>query len=398
MNTKTKSSDHHKTHPPEVVDLLPIEKSSKSHVERVKVLQLSKTLEQKIADLDQQLCQNPQNRSSQTLTADEEKELANEVLMYRHRFTEHITQNRVFRQAALSVVQNIYLFRNRKIFFSTSAQTTEEERQEAIQLLSSNTTRSVPLRQAFQHLIIARVWQRIISQISSAQMAMQPFTELHQIVERLNTLRNIYVTFTTGLVRKLASQISDICKQSVSYEDAVQIGSFGIARAAYRYYPINGIRFSTYASKWVFAEIQRQALRSRLIKISANSVEQFSHAQKNRDTKKIEKYSEYMRNRSFKQNTFESFDEQEWGKDEHESLHRSLEKEELRNIIDRTIDTVLAEKSADIIRRRFGLPPYELNPQSVISISKHYGVTRSSIYQMERTALKNLQEHLATVC
>ena len=41
------------------------------------------------------------------------------------------------------------------------------------------------------------------------------------------------------------------------------------------------------------------------------------------------------------------------------------------------------------IRHRFGLPPCQGKEQSVISISEVYGVTRGSIYQLEKSALKN---------
>lgn len=110
---------------------------------------------------------------------------------------------------------------------------------------------------------------------------MQPsFLQLHSIVENLNTLRNIYVLFSSRLITKLAGSISSVYRQSLPYEDTVQVGSFGIARAAYRYHPSCGIRFSTYAAGWFYKEVQRQALSSRLVRISSNMVERYSQVNK----------------------------------------------------------------------------------------------------------------------
>lgn len=94
------------------------------------------------------------------------------------------------------------------------------------------------------------------------------FADLTNVVEKLNTLRNIYMLLTTNLVKKLTFRINKLYSNSIATEDACQIGSFGVARAAYRYHPSVGVRFSTYASHWIKKEIQRQALEGRLIRIS----------------------------------------------------------------------------------------------------------------------------------
>jgi DNA-directed RNA polymerase sigma subunit (sigma70/sigma32) len=58
------------------------------------------------------------------------------------------------------------------------------------------------------------------------------------------------------------------------------------------------------------------------------------------------------------------------------------------------IDAHLTEKEAEIIKRKFGLHPFTGSSQSVISISETYGVTRSSIYQIENKALMKLRRAL----
>lgn len=385
---------------PEVIDLLPTNPSLTSFLQRVKELGLSINLENKIGILHRS--SQPERRvhgHQLILTVPEEHELATEVLLLRHQFTECVAANSLFRQAALTIIQNIYLFKNRKIFFNSEEGSLEQERQKALSLLGNINVDSIPLCLTFQHLVIARIWHRILHKLPEQETELKPFQELHNIVERLNTLRNIYIIATTGLVRKLAAHIGDIYRQSVTYEDAIQIGSIGIARAAYRYHPSTGVRFSTFASKWVYSEIQRQALKGRLIKVSASNVELLSKSLREGDSDKIQKYSDLIRTR-----TPEHSEQIPYSpllnktESDNRSPSQAIEYREMCSLILHTVSKVLSDKSGDIIRRRFGLPPYGGEPQSVISISKTYGVTRSSIYQQENSALKKLRNHLSDYC
>ncbi len=386
---------------PERIDLLATTLSRVPFAKRVQVLILSSSLEQKILQLEDKLPN--QNYSSSAvscqLTARNEKELATEVLLLRHQFTELVFNSRTFRQATLTIVQNIYLFRNRKIFFGTSSSTSaESERQEAILLFSTNSAKkSLSLKYTLQHLVLARVWNRILSNSTKIDLQEQGFIELHAIVEKLNTIRNIYMLLTTGLVKKLASRINYIYKESVTFEDAIQIGSFGIARAAYRYHQSSGIRFSTFATNWIFKEIQRQSLNCRLIRLSTNTIEQYTKAAKNEDKANISKFSTQIQKATASTNdVFErDFFLATPGTDRYLSpLTIFFENQELKTILLKAIDHLLSDKCADIIRRRYGFFPYEGKEQSIISISKVYGVTRSSIYQLELAALKKLNQYL----
>ncbi|MCP4297220.1 MAG: hypothetical protein GY786_16585 [Proteobacteria bacterium] len=74
-----------------------------------------------------------------------------------------------------------------------------------------------------------------------------------------------------------------------------------------------------------------------------------------------------------------------------------FEQQELQDILQKAIGELLSTKSADIIRRRYGLTPYRTQPQSAIAVGKTYGVTRSSIYQQENSAMEKLRRHLSTV-
>jgi RNA polymerase sigma factor (sigma-70 family) len=327
----------------------------------------------------------------------DEKELATEVLLNRHRFTGLVRKTQLFRQATLTVIQNIYLFQNRKIFFGTTALSSEQERQEALFLFSEERNkRPVSLAQTFQHLILARIWNRILSTSDAAAFDDYNFKELHEIIERLNTLRNIYILLSTNIVKKLASKINTVYKQSISYEDAVQIGSFGIARASYRFHQSCGVRFSTYAANWVFKEIQRQALAGRLIKISSNTVEQYTKAAKEGNEHKMSRFSTILNETKpgeLKQETSDTaglisfVQPTKCPADEAETR-------QLYAILIKAIDQILPAKSGDIIKRRYGLPPYYGNAQSVIEISKQYKVSRGAIYQREQQSLKKLNFHL----
>lgn len=384
---------------PEQIDLLATRPSTVPFFDRVQLLDLSPGLEAKIYRAEYHVSRKcPSPAKNELLQADDEKELASEVLLYRHRFTETLLSRQEFRQAALTVVQNIYLFRNRKIFFGNGTASVEHERQEAILLYSATSPgTSLPLENTFQHLIIARVWNRIISQSAAIDWQKPEFKALHDIVERLNTLRNIYMLLTIGLVKMLAAKTSPLYRESLTYEDAVQIGEIGVARAAYRYHQSCGVRFSTFAANWIFKEIQRQALGGRLIRISTNTVERFTKAAKGKDPASLGKYATIIENATAARENLSVVNAHVLRTElsgAGSSPARSFEAAQLKSLLIDTIDLKLSPKSGDIIKRRYGLPPYQEGEQSILTISKIFGVTRSSIYQVEQAALKKLQKYL----
>jgi len=383
------------------MDLLATSPSQIPFATRVKELSLSPDLEEKTLQQESRLPGDQQKRKPECcyLTAADEKELATEVLLLRHRFTELVLNSRKFRQAALTVVQNIYLFRNRRIFFGSSSRTSsEKERQEALHLFSAPPSRiSVPLAKTFQHLILARVWRRILTNSVQTEHEEQQFIALHGVVEKLNTIRNIYVLLTVGLVRKLAARINEVYKESVTFEDAIQIGCFGVARASYRYHPSSGVRFSTFSASWVFKEIQRQSLEGRLIRLSSNTVEQYSRAVQNQDPQNYIKFLTCIKAGTpvDESSSLEKSSSCTSGLNpDYFSLAGDFESREIHTILLRAIDEQLSTKSGDIIKRRYGFPPYRDKEQSIIAISKIYEVTRGSIYQLEKKALKKLMFHL----
>ncbi len=374
-----------------IIDLLRTSPPAHPFAERVKELRLSSSLENKILEAE-----TPRQPTAVRLTANDEKELAGEALMLRHTFTCLVFDNRFFRQAALTVIQNIYLFRQRRIFFgTTSDKLGEEERRQALLLFTGPTSApSVPLAKTFQHFILARVWDRIITQANEAFLDSRPFNELHEAVERLNTLRNIYMLLSLGMVQKMTGRISAVYQHSISADDARQIGNFGIARAAYRYHPSLGIRFSTYAAHWVLKEIQRQALEGRLIRISSNLVEKVSRQARNPGPEQAtDAYEELCR--ATVQTASTETERDNWQSAEAPCFEEQLEDSETRDLLASAIEKLLSTKSADVIKRRYGLFPYRGQEQSVVEIAAAYGVTRGSIYQLEQTALRRLKTFLS---
>ncbi len=379
-----------------IIDILRTTPSPLSFSERVAALQLSSSLQKKIINKINNT--SPHSLKTSKLSQNDEKELATEVLLRRHAFTCTVFKNKFFRQAAITIIQNIYLFQKRRIFFgSDSSTTSEQQRQEALLLFTSSPKqKSVPLAKTFQHLILARVWDRIITTSSDSFLSSPAFRQLHDIVEELNTLRNIYMLFSINLVSNLTQKTSKIYMQSITREDAVQIGSFGVARAAYRYSPGYGIRFSTYAARWIKKEIQRQALDGRLIRLPSCTIEKYAQMSSEKTSSCNEETHQQLYNAT--PQLFSSIDHNEphATTSNDQSLEQSIEKKELHASL-RTAIEKLPEKHQDLIFRRYGIGPFLGKKQSVIEISRHYGVTRSSIYQQEQTSLKKLREQLAPV-
>lgn len=380
-----------------IVDLLCTNPSRLQFTDRVLRLQLPHGLESKVIH-----CHEHSQHIiklgdlSSTLTKEEEEVLATEVLYYRHRFTQCILKSSFLRQAALTVVQNIFLFQNRHIFFQPPTDSLEEERRQALELFSSSAeVVDLPISQSLRHPILARIWARVVYRADDNVMGEPAFLYLHSIVECLNTLRNIYMLFSSRLVLKLAGAINPVYKQSISYEDAVQIGNFGIARAAYRYHQSFGIRFSTYAANWFYKEIQRQALSGRMIYVSTNTIEKFALAQKSQNEQAkascvcglsdaIPESDERLQSRNI--------DNSEFSKGN--ALEKRIEVRQYNQLLLKAIDNDLSDRSADIIKRRYGLPPHTTTPQSVVEIAKSFGITRGRVYQIEQDAFKILQKSL----
>ena len=352
---------------PVQIDLLPTHPGKRSFEERLKALNLSSGLEKKVLTCYRYRPLQQKHPLPQPIliTRDIEKELGTEVLLRRHAFTECLLSSSAYRQAAISVIQNIYLFQNRKIFFSSELSSTELERQEALNIFSNLGTQSIPLAHSLQHLILARIWQRISGHTARSQDCDESSNNIHNTVVELNTLRNIYMLLAVGLVFSVAHKYPQ-SSDSFSYEDAVQIGLLGVARASYRYHHSCGVRFSTFSFNWIINEIQRQTLTGQLIR-GENPLTPSLGAN----------------------GTGPGFPLA--SRDNTENL---IEDKQVTALLLDLIDSHLSPLNADILKRRYGLAPYRLMEQSVIEIAAMLGKTRSSIYQREKVALRTIRQHL----
>ena len=141
-------------------------------------------------------------------------------------------------------------------------------------------------------------------------------------------------------------------------------------------------------------------LSGRLIRLSANTVEKYTKAIKTENIENLNKYIRRIQNATTTSENISAsnlFVEYSDNALEDTSPAREIESSDLKASLINAIDLLLSEKSADIIRRRYGLPPYQNKEQSVISISQEYGVTRGSIYQLEQSALKKLNQHFQSM-
>lgn len=380
-----------------IIDLLYTKPSELPFSRRVQRLQLGAPLEAKAIHCHEESVAVPYREiADNILSREDEEELANEVLYYRHKFTRCLIKSREFRQAALTVIQNIYLFQNRHIFF-TPEENPALERQQALELFSTPAAaHNLPLSKTLRHLVLARIWKRIIGNTDTDFFHDPGLLELHSVVENLNCLRNIYVLFSTRLIRRLARRVNPLYKQSITYEDALQIGTFGVAKAAYRYHQSIGVRFSTYAADWVSREIQQQALSGRLIRISSNVVEQYAKAKKFNDAGLLAHYGPSLADAS---TTLD--DTRNSGHTPTSTIFphypgpgKIVETQQQHALLVAIIDAKLSQRSADILKRRYGLPPFENNPQSAVEIADLYGLTRGRVYQLEQEAFRKIRKAL----
>ncbi len=363
----------------ELADLLPIPEKEEEFDTIVKSLRLSQALTSKIfAEQQAQRVLAPRHHNH--LEAEEENELATEALILRHQFTELVCNSPSFRQAAISIISNIYLFANRRIFFQAE-ENTEMERQQALLMLTTAQPH-IPVAKSFQHHILARIWNRICA-THTPECPKKDFQALTAIISKLNTIRNIYITLSLDFIYTMAHKAPPLYMQGIASEDAVQIASFGVARAAYRYHPSVGVRFSTFSAKWIQKEIQRQALQGRLIRISPYTVGQGSRHS--------------VENAALQPPLLFADDDRVAAKNCNKNIEEQYDKKEALRIIEKFLATRLNAKSADILRRRYGLAPYCGKSQSVITIARHYQVSRGSIYQLEQSSMKKLRGHFATI-
>ncbi|MFH1277539.1 MAG: sigma-70 family RNA polymerase sigma factor [Candidatus Eisenbacteria bacterium] len=206
----------------------------------------------------------------------------------------------------------------------------------------------------------------------------------------------------------------------LSLEDLIEEGNIGLMKAVERFEVERGLRFSTYASKWIRQAVTRALVnKSRTVRIPANVlalIKQYLTAQREllQELGRVPTSEEVRERIDLPRRRFLEISrlakgilslDQPMEVDVHSHvLHdiipdvnaaSPLEQamEELqKDLLFRLLDS-LPEREARILRIRYGLETGE--PHSLEQTGRILGVTRERIRQLEARALRKLRESLA---
>ena len=238
--------------------------------------------------------------------------------------------------------------------------------------------------------------------------------QISLLIDYFNTKKDI----AYSNLRLSLSNASKIQTKKMELDDINQHGIIGLYKAIDYFDPSKGTKLSTYATYWIRQNINR-AIKNEgnLIRIPIHKIEQIIT---------YKKCCDILLKRLHRQPTIQEIAEElnvsekeclEYEKlsQEPKSLDAPIGEEEetplsefissdgftyedsveeiitnkLRDIdIEKALQTVLTEKEADIIRKRFGLGNNEI--VSLEELGKKYGVTRERIRQIEAKALIKL--------
>ena len=198
--------------------------------------------------------------------------------------------------------------------------------------------------------------------------------------------------------------------------DLIQEGNLGLAKAAIKFNPELGYKFSTYATWWIQQGITRAiADQSNTIRIPVHTTELINtmkritreFVQENYGIEPtIEELAEIMKVPVDKIKELKRIDqtpaslETPIGEDEDSHFGDFIEDDncvmpednaiqsDLRNAINESLDR-LTEREANVLKMRFGMD--DGRAKTLEEIGKHYNVTRERIRQIEAKALRKLR-------
>lgn len=150
-------------------------------------------------------------------------------------------------------------------------------------------------------------------------------------------------------------------------EELIQEAVAGLVRAADKFVPEKGCRFTTYAKFWIQNEIQSAARKSPKVQVFA-----FSSFSDDEDFDEEEYFS------AFSDNSFANVED-------------DYIDSEISARVKKTV-TSLGKKEVDIIARHFGFDNAE--PESLSEIAESYGLTKARIHQIEKSAFCALRKNL----
>lgn len=200
----------------------------------------------------------------------------------------------------------------------------------------------------------------------------------------------------------------------LNYDDLVQEGCIGLMKAAEKYDPELGYRFTTYATFWIKQSIQRAIMdHGRTIRIPVHLMEKMQTLRKaEREAEQIpqrEKMDVLMEKTGFTKRQILQLQtlnldvvslDTPIGEEQDSTLgdfvaaeSQTTEDKIMQKCLYEDIEVLLAsclsEKEYDIIIKRFGLDGNR--PQTLEELGTCYGVTRERIRQIEVKALRKLK-------
>ena len=225
--------------------------------------------------------------------------------------------------------------------------------------------------------------------------------------------RNLLIEKNIPLIQKIASK--SIQTTSLSNNDLIQEGIFGLITAIEKFNPEIGAKFATYASWWIkqamFKAISEQSYAYNIpvyIQETLSRYKKTKQQMEQAEQKEVSK-SDVARRLNMTEEKIDTFlnaftktlsiesglgltDNKELTlaeviEDEKQNVERFVIDVELKKDIQKALDT-LKEKEKNVIVLRFGLE--DKTKQTLEEIGNSYGVTKECIRQIEKRALNKI--------
>ena len=230
--------------------------------------------------------------------------------------------------------------------------------------------------------------------------------------------KRLLVQANLNLVVKIAK--TAIHKSPLPLTDLIQEGNMALINSVDKFKPELGFRFGTYASWWVkqamFKAISEQSNCVKIPVYIQETLSKYNKVRKNLEQKygcevqtskicqemnieesKIELYlNAYMQKISLDEAcNFGQENSLSYGEiieDKRQNIEKIIEDKELKNDINTVIE-FLNPREKDVLKKRYGLIDSEKSKITLDEIGKEYGVTKECVRQIEKRAIKKIQQN-----